>query len=163
MRLQYISVDMGIIEIQERLTHEEREQLNKNLQIYGLELMDKKKVIITERVKNIIVEMIHHLDKLPAVNYSYHISKKLNYNYTYLSNIFSEVTGVTIQQFMIAHKIERVKELLMYNELNLTEISYKLNYRSVAHVSRQFKKVTGISVSCFKSLSCQKRTALENL
>ena len=107
--------------------------------------------------------MIHHSDELPAVNYSCHISKKLNYDYTYLSNIFSEVTGVTIQQFTIAHKIERVKELLQYNELSLTEISYKLNYCSVAHLSNQFKKVTGISVSCFKSLYQRKRTALEDL
>lgn len=163
MKLKYISVELGIIEIQESITQEAHDQLNKNLQVFGLELMEDKKGILIEKIKNLIIEMIHYSDELPAVNYSDYISEKLNYDYTYLSNLFSHGKGVTIQQFIINHKIERVKELLLYNELNLTEISYKLNYSSVAHVSHQFKKVTGISVSCFKALYGKKRTELENL
>ncbi|CAN5703476.1 hypothetical protein BH10BAC2_BH10BAC2_42730 [soil metagenome] len=163
MGLHYASVDLGMAEMQERVSKEEMEQLNKNLQLLGLELLDNKKIILTERIKDVIIEMIHHSDKLPAINYSSHISKKLNHNYTYLSNTFSEVAGITIQKFIIIHKIERVKELLLDNELSLTEISYILNYSSVAHVSSQFKKVTGIPVSSFKTLFGQKRTPLENL
>jgi AraC-like DNA-binding protein len=106
--------------------------------------------------------MIHYADELPTVNYSDYISQKLNHDYTYLSNMFSEVKGITIQQFIIIHKIERVKELLLYNELNLTEISYKLNYSSVAHLSNQFKKVTGLSPTYFKNLKQKRKSTLES-
>jgi AraC-like DNA-binding protein len=106
--------------------------------------------------------MIHYADELPTVNYSDYISQKLNHDYTYLSNMFSEVKGITIQQFIIIHKIERVKELLLYNELNLTEISYKLNYSSVAHLSNQFKKITGLSPTYFKNLKQKRKQTLES-
>ena len=107
--------------------------------------------------------MVHYSEELPDTNYSEYISKKIGHDYTYLSNIFSEVKGITIQQFIIMHKIERVKELLLYDELNLTEISYKLHYSSVAHLSNQFKKITGLSPSFYKKLKQKREQNLENL
>src|SRR5687768_9639403 len=145
--LHFIVVDLGEVEIMETMSAPQQELLKLALLNSGLELMDDKRAVLIERVKNVITEMIHHTDELPKVNYSDFISEKLNYDYTYLSNLFSEVKGITIQQFIIVHKIERAKELLFYGELNLTEISYKLHYSSVAHLSNQFKKVTGLSPS----------------
>ena len=107
--------------------------------------------------------MIHYSEELPKENYSVYISERLGYDYTYLANTFSEVKGITIQQFIITHKIEKVKELLLYDELNLTEISYKLNYSSVAHLSNQFKKITGLSPSFYKQLKKKRKQNLENL
>lgn len=161
--LRYVVVDLGLVEILEDITKQQREQLKTNLQKSGLELLDDKKSILIEKIKNVITEMIHHSDDLPILNYSDFISKKLNYDYTYLSNIFSEVKGITIQQFIIINKIERVKELLLYDELNLTQISYKLHYSSVAHLSNQFKKVTGLSPSFFKQLKQKRNSNLENM
>lgn len=161
--IKYVAVELGMVEILEDLTQEQREQLKVNLHKSGLELLDNKKSILIEKIKNVITEMIHYSDELPKVNYSEYISKKLGYDYTYLANTFSEVKGITIQQFIINHKIERVKELLLYDELNLTEISYKLNYSSVAHLSNQFKKVTGLSPSFYKQLGQKRKNNLENL
>ena len=129
----------------------------------GLELLDDKKSILIERIKSVIIEMIHYSDEVPKVNYSDYISQKLDYDYTYLSNVFSEVKGTTIQQFIINHKIEKVKELLLYDELNLTEISYRLHYSSVAHLSNQFKKVTGLSPTLFKTLKSKRVLNLEDI
>ncbi|MGZ4034266.1 MAG: helix-turn-helix domain-containing protein [Bacteroidia bacterium] len=161
--LRYIIVDLGMVEIMQDITTEQREQIKKNLLKSGLELLDDKKTILIEKIKNVIIEMIHHSDEVPTVNYSDFLSAKLNYDYTYLSNIFSEVKGITIQQFIIIHKIERVKELLLYNELNLTEISYKLHYSSVSHLSKQFKKITGLSPSFYKQLKQKRNGNLENI
>ncbi len=162
MGLHYVSIDLGVVEILEKLTDEQHEKLKVNLLKSGLELLDDKKSILIDKIKNVIIEMIHYSDEIPKVNYSNYISEKLQYDYTYLSNIFSEVKGITIQQFIIIHKIEKAKELLLYGELNLTEISYKLHYSSVAHLSNQFKKVTGLSPSFYKQLK-QKRNNLETL
>ena len=161
--LRFIIIDLGMVEIMEDLTSTQHEQLKKNLLKSGLELMDDKKSILIEKIKNVITEMIHYSDDMPKINYSDFISKKLNYDYTYLSNIFSEVRGITIQQFIIIHKIERVKELLLYDELNLTEISYKLHYSSVSHLSKQFKKVTGLSPTYYKLLKQKRKGNLENM
>lgn len=161
--LNYVIVDLGMIEILENITPDQRLVLKKNLMKSGLELLDDKKSILIEKVKNLIIEMIHYTDELPKVNYSEYISEKLGYDYTYLANIFSEVKGITIQQFIILHKIERVKELLIYNELNLTEISYKLHYSSVAHLSNQFKKVTGLTPTFYKQLKDKRKRNLEDL
>lgn len=158
-----LMVDLGVIETLEDITDEQRLRLSKNLLKSGLELMDDKKSILIERIKNLIIEMVHYSDEVPHVNYSDYISEKLNYDYTYLSNIFSEVKGITIQQFIIHHKIEKVKELLLYDELNLTEISYKLNYSSVAHLSSQFKKITGLTPSYYKKIKQKRSDNLENL
>ncbi len=161
--LRYVVIDLGVVEVMEEITIEQREQLKANLLKSGLELLDDKKSILIDKIKNVIIEMIHYSDELPKINYSDHISQKLNYDYTYLSNIFSEVKGITIQHFIIIHKIERVKELLLYDEFNLTEISYKLHYSSMAHLSNQFKKITGLSPSFFKQLKQKRKGNLENL
>ncbi len=161
--LHFIVVDLGEIELMETISPEIRELLKSALLTSGLELMEDKRAILIERIKNVITEMIHFADELPIINYSDFISEKLQYDYTYLSNIFSEVKGITIQQYIIIHKIERVKELILYDELNLTEISYKLNYSSVAHLSNQFKKVTGLSPSHFKQLKDKRRIPIEDI
>ena len=161
--LKYVVVDLGMVEIMEDITAGQREQLKKNLQRSGLELLDNKKSILIEKIKNVITEMIHYSDELPKVNYSDYISDLLGYDYTYLANIFSEVKGITIQQFIITHKIEKVKELLLYDELNLTEISNKMHYSSVAHLSNQFKKVTGLSPSFYKQMKQKRKYNLENM
>jgi AraC-like DNA-binding protein len=161
--LHFVVVDLGEVEIMEEITSEQRLLLQAGLSSSGLELMDDKRAVLIEKIKNVITEMIHHSEEVPKVNYSDYISQKLDYDYTYLSNIFSEVKGITIQQFIIIHKIERVKELLVYDELNLTEISYKMHYSSVAHLSNQFKKVTGLTPSAYKLLKDKRRKSLEEI
>jgi len=161
--LHYCTVDLGEVDVKENITSKQREQLRILLLKAGLELMDDKKAVLIERIKNVIIEMVHYSEEVPKVKNSDFISAKLNHDYTYLANLFSEATGITIEQYIIAHKIERVKEFLLYDELNLTEISYKLNYSSVAHLSHQFKKVTGLTPTFYKHLKNKKRTALENV
>lgn len=161
--LHFVVVDLGEIEILEDITPEQKAELAQALARSGLELMDDKKAILIEKIKTVIIEMVHYSDELPKVNFSDYISEKLQLDYTYLSNIFSEVKGMTIQQFIITHKIEKAKELILYEEMNLTEISYKLNYSSVAHLSNQFKKITGLTASQFKQLKNKRRTPLENI
>jgi len=161
--LNFIAIDLGVVEMLGEITSSQRDQLKANLLKSGLELLDDKKSILIEKIKGVIIELIHYSDELPKVNYSDYISEKLNYDYTYLSNVFSEVKGITIQHFIIIHKIERVKELLLYDELNLTEIAFKLHYSSVAHLSNQFKKVTGLSPSYFKQLKQKRKDNLENM
>ncbi len=161
--LHFIVVDLGEVEVKENITAEQHEQLKIALSASGLELMEDKKAALIEKIKGVIVEMVHYSGETPKTNFSNYLSEKLNYDYTYLSNLFSESTGITIEHFIIAHKIERVKELLLYNELNLTEISYMLNYSSVAHLSNQFKKVTGLTPSFFKKIKQKKRNTLENV
>lgn len=161
--LNYTIVELGTVDILEDITEAQREQLKKNLLKSGLELMDDKKSILIEKIKNVIIEMVHYADEFPKVNYSNYISEKLDYDYTYLANIFSEVKGMTIQQYIITHKIEKVKEYLLYDELTLTEISYRLDYSSVAHLSSQFKKITGLSPSFFKHLKTKRRRNLEDI
>ena len=163
LNLKYGVIELGLVEILEDITEGQREQLKKNLYKSGLELLDNKKNILIEKIKNVITEMIHYSDEMPNVNYSDYISEKLDYDYTYLANTFSEVKGITIQQFIIMHKIERVKELILYNELNFTEISQKLHYSSVAHLSNQFKKVTGFSPSYYKQMKQKRNNYLENM
>ena len=161
--LHYVIVDLGTVEILEDITDEQREKLKSNLLKSGLELLDDKKAILIEKIKNVIIDLIHHTDEIPDINYSDYLSEQLEYDYTYLANTFSEVKGITIQQFIIMHKIERVKELLLYDELNLTEISYKLHYSSVAHLSNQFKKITGLTPSFYKQLKEKRNMNLENV
>jgi len=161
--LHNVIVDLGIVEVLEDLTKQQRTQLSKNLLKSGLELLENKKSILIEKIKNVIIEMIHYSDEMPTVNYSDYISEKLGYDYTYLANTFSEVKGITIQQFIIIHKIERVKELILYDELNLTEISHKLHYSSPAHLSNQFKKITGLAPSFYKQMKQKRNKNLENM
>lgn len=161
--LHYTSIELGMIEIKENISNKLKDQLKLNLAVSGLELLDNKKSILIDKIKNVIIEMIHHSDEVPRVNYSDYISDKLGYDYTYLSNLFSEVKGITIQHFIINHKIEKAKELILYDELNFTEIAYRLHYSSVAHLSNQFKKVTGQSPSFYKKVGAKRKGNLENL
>jgi AraC-like DNA-binding protein len=161
--LHYTLVELGEADIVETLSPEQRDQFKDALVRSGLELMDDKKSVLIQKIKNVIVELIHYTDEPLTVNFSVFLSEKLDYDYTYLANLFSEVQGITIEKFIITHKIERVKELLVYNELNLTEIAYLMHYSSVAHLSAQFKKITGLTPSHFKQLKEKRRSMLEDL
>jgi YesN/AraC family two-component response regulator len=160
--LHYTKIELGETEIMEDISTEQMDCLDVALKNTGLELMDDKKSILVEKIKAIIIEMVHYTDDQIKINLSDYLSEKLNHNYTYLSNLFSEVKGTTIEKFYLAHKIEKVKELLVYDELNLTEIAWKLHYSSVAHLSTQFKKMTGLTPSQFKSLKHKTRSPLED-
>lgn len=161
--LHLMSVDLGELIVSEELNSEQREQLSTALKRYGLELLDDKKAIIIQSIKNVVVETVHYNDELPKVNFSDFLSEKLGYDYTYLSNLFSVTEGTTIEHYIIMHRIERVKELIIYDELNLSEIAWKLNYSSVAHLSHQFKKVTGLTPTFYKKMSLRRRICLEDV
>ena len=161
--INYLSINLGQVELMEDINSSQLEQIRTALQQSGLELMDDKKSVLIEKIKDVIIEMVHYEDELPRINFSEYLTEKLKYNYTYLANLFSETEGTTIEHFIIIHKIERVKELIIYDELNLTEIAWKLHYSSVAHLSNQFKKVTGLTPSFFKALKNKKRSNLEYL
>jgi AraC-like DNA-binding protein len=161
--LHYIFVDLGEVTLKEDLSADQMKKLDKGLRKSGLEVMDDKKSMLIEKIKNIIIEMVHYSDGQLKKNLSDYLTSKLNYDYTYLANLFSEVQGTTIEQYYINHKIERVKELIIYDELNLKEIAFKLHYSSIAHLSSQFKKVTGLTPSHFKNLKHKRRISLENL
>jgi len=161
--LHYIVVDLGEIEIMEDITMEQKEKFTKGLLNSGLELIDDKRSVLIGKIKNVIIEMIHHSDELIKINFSIFLSDKLHHDYTYLANLFSEVQGITIEHFIINHKIERIKELIIYDELNITEIAHKMNYSSVSHLSNQFKKVTGLSPSHFKKLKIKRLTPIEDI
>jgi AraC-like DNA-binding protein len=161
--LQYTSVELGEAEVLENISAEQHDQIRTALLKSGLELMDDKKSVLIQKIKNVIIELVHYSEEPLRINFSEFLSQQLNHDYTYLANLFSEVQGTTIEQFLIAHKIERVKELLVYDELNLTEIAYKMHYSSVAHLSAQFKKVTGLTPSHFKQLKNKRRSMLDDL
>ena len=163
MNLPFTVVELGEVEIVNDLTSKQQQELKISLLKFGLELMEDKKSMLIEKIKNIIVEMIHYSDEPPMLNFSAYLSEKLDYDYNYLSNLFSEVKGTTIEHFIISHKIERAKELLVYNELTLTEIAEKLHYSNVAHLSNQFKKVTGLTPTFFRAMKHKRMIALENL
>jgi AraC-like DNA-binding protein len=164
LEILYRNLELGEVNTIKPITAEQIAKLKAILAKSGLELMDDKKAMLIEKIKTIVIEMVHYADDGPHVNFSELLSEKLSYDYTYLADLFSQATGTTIGQYIIAHKIEKVKELLLYDELNLTEISYKLNYSSVAHLSNQFKKVTGLTPSFFKQLKKHKnRIALEDI
>jgi AraC-like DNA-binding protein len=159
---QYVMIDLGMVEILETITKKQRRILEENLRQSGLELLDSKKSRLIDKIKDVIVEMIQS-EYLPVTNYSDFLSQKLKHDYTYMANIFSEVKGITIQQFIIINKIEKVKELLLYNELSLTEISDRMNYSSVAHLSHQFKKVTGLTPSYYKHIRQKREKAMSDV
>lgn len=161
--LHYVLVELGEIDIMEVLTDEQLKDLKAALSVSGLELMDDKKSILIERIKTIIIEMIHHTNEDLKVNFSIFLTEKLDHNYSYMASLFSEVQGTTIEQYIILHKVERIKELIIYNELNITEIAWKMNYSSVAHLSNQFKKITGLSPSHFKQLKSKRRNPIEEI
>ena len=152
MGLHFVIVNLGEVRIKEGITKQQRQELKITLHECGLELMDDKEAMLIEKIKKVIIKMIDSDDDLPKINFSLYISQQLNCNYTYLSNLFSKIEETTLEHFILLHKIERVKDLILYDELNLTEIAWKLNYSGVAHLSYQFKKITGLTPSLFKSL-----------
>jgi AraC-like DNA-binding protein len=163
LHIPYISVDLGVIELHTEIAKSKRNQLKVNLLKSGLELLENKRSILVEKIKNQIIELIQQNKKIQKENYSLLISEKLGYDYTYLSNIFSEEKGITIQQFIINVKVEKVKELILYNELSLKQIAFLMNYSSASHLSNQFKKITGKSPSSYKKTIKKSRKNLENI
>ncbi len=163
MGIPHQNVELGSVEILKDLSLIQELDFKSKLKNTGLELMDDHKTILCEKIKLVIIDMIHYSDDNIKVNFSVYLSEKLNHNYTYLSNVFRSVNGLTIQQFIIINKIEKIKELLLYGELNLSEISYKLNYSSIAHLSNQFKKVTGITPSFYKQQDGKVRIPLDGI
>lgn len=161
--LHFVMVDLGEVEIMERITEQQRDTLKDTLFNAGLELMDDKRSILIEKIKNTIIEIVHHSEEMIKVSFSVYLSEKLHHDYTYMANLFSEFQGTTIEQFIILHKVEKIKELLIYGELNITEIAYKMNYSSNAHLSSQFKKVTGLTPSHFKQLKEKRRRTIEDI
>jgi AraC-like DNA-binding protein len=161
--LHYIILELGEVDIMEEVSPEKRILLNTGLQNSGLALIEDKKSILIEKIKNAIIELVHYSESQLKENFSVYLSEKLNHDYTYLSNIFSENQDTTIAHFLLMHKIERAKELLIYDELNITEIADKLHYSSVCHFSNQFKKLTGLTPSQYKHLKNKRRKSLESL
>ena len=158
-----ISVDLGEVELDNELTESQYQKFSATLKEYSFEMIDKSSARIIEKIKNVVIELVHRSDETMKINYSDHIEEKLKKKYNYLSNLFSEIEGITIEQFIIFQKIEKVKELLVYDELSLSEIAYKLGYSSVAYLSTQFKKTTDLTPSYFKSVKDKKRLSLDNL
>lgn len=161
--LRYSNLVLGEVDIIDSFSNEQFEEIDKSLKKFGLELIADKRAMLIEKIKNIIIEQIHYSEEELNINFSDFISEQLQYDYKYLSNLFSEVHGTTIEHFIIHQKIERVKELLVYNELNLSEIAWKLHYSSVQHLSFQFKKVTGLTSTFFKNLSVKRRKGINNV
>lgn len=161
--LVYSYVELGEVEIAEVISDDKMGDLKISLLNLGFELIEDKRAILIERIKNTVIDMVHHSDKQIKVNFSEYLSEKLKYDYTYMANVFSEVQGISIEQFIISHKVERIKEYIIYDELNMTEIAYKMNYSSVAHLSGQFKKVTGLTPSHFKKLKMKRLEPIENI
>jgi len=161
--LHFIVVDLGEVEIMENISVDQRKQLRMALLTSGLDLIDDTKAVLIEKIKTIIVDLVHHSDGKIKTNLSDYLTEKLDYDYTYMSNLFSEVQGITIEQFFIKHKIELIKELMTYGELTITEIAWKMNYSSVSHLSNQFKKVTGFPPSHYKHVKDKRRSPIEEI
>jgi AraC-like DNA-binding protein len=157
------NTQLGEIEIPDSTNKDQLSLLESKLKAIGFELMEDKKAQMIEKTINVIIDMIHNQEDNPKMNYSEYISQKIHFDYTYISNVFSHLKGMTIQHFIILHKIERIKELIIYNELTISEIAWKMNYSSAAHLSNQFKKMTGLSPSTFKALKIRLRTPIEEL
>ncbi len=158
-----VVIDLGEVEIMGTPTESELEEIRIALHRIGLELIDDKKSILIEKIKNVIIDLVHNKEEPIKMTFSNYLSEQLHHDYGYMANLFSEVQGITIAQCMIMHKIERIKELIIYDELNISEIAWKLNYSSVAHLSGQFKKATGLTPTHFKQLKQKRRTPIEDI
>ncbi|MFD2516358.1 helix-turn-helix domain-containing protein [Salinimicrobium flavum] len=162
LRIPFGIIDIGVVELPDDLSLKQREKLKNNLLSYGLKLYSTNKGILFEKIKAAILEMISYSDGQPVMSFSIYLSSRLGYDYTYLANIFSEVSGISIQQYIILSKIERAKELVLTEDISISEIDYQLHYSSVAHLSGQFKKVTGLSPSGFKLIRQQEENLVKN-
>lgn len=158
-----LSVDLGEVVVEKDISDDQKKLIDIKLQEFGFALIDDRKSRVIEKIKTIIIELVHQQNSKLSTNLSDYLSSELNHDYTYLTNLFSEVEGTTIEKYYIAQKIEKVKELLVYNELSLSEIAYMLHYSSVSHLSNQFKKVTGLTPSHFKNIRIEKRKPLDEV
>jgi AraC-like DNA-binding protein len=160
-----LSIILGMVELQDPLNEEQHQQIKSSLELVGFELLDDKKSLLIEKIKNIIIDVVHHNNKNKPLkaNYSDYIAQRVGKDYSYLSSLFSEIQGITIEHYIINQKIERVKELLVYDELTLSQIAMEMDYSSIAHLSNQFKKVTGLTPSHFKKIGILKRKALDQI
>ncbi|MBK7442513.1 MAG: helix-turn-helix transcriptional regulator [Bacteroidetes bacterium] len=163
LNIQPVKVELGEIETKEKVSDEDKIKLNKKINKVGLELLEKKQGILVEKIRQVIIDYVYNSDEKPNIKFSALLSKELNHSYTYLANFFSEVEATTIEQYMIALKIERIKELIIFGEHTLSEIAFMLHYSSVAHLSAQFKKVTGLTPTHFKKLKEKRRIAIQNI
>jgi AraC-like DNA-binding protein len=163
LEIPTVKVELGEIETKADLTDDQKKELNKKIKKAGLELLEKKQGVLIEKIRQIMVDYVYKSDDRPNIKFSVLLSEELNHSYAYLSNFFSEVEATTIEQFMITLKIERVKELIVFGEDTLSEIAFKLNYSSVAHLSGQFKKVTGLTPSHFKALKVKRRITIQEM
>ena len=161
--LQTISVELGEVELQDAISEHQKKELLIQLHRLGFDLIDDKKSKTIEKIKNLIIDLVHHKNNELKINLSDYLAQNLNQDYNTLSNLFSEVENTTIEKYFISQKIEKVKELLIYNELSLSEIADILNYSNVAHLSNQFKKITGFTPTYYKQLKDKKRIQIENL
>ena len=161
--IHVIQVELGVVEVLNELPENTILKLKNALLFLGFELIEDRRTILIERIKNTVIEMVHHSDDMLKVNFSDYLSEKMNYDYTYLANIFSEVQGTSIEHFIITHKVERIKEFIIYDELSITEIAYKMNYSSLAHLSGQFKRITGLTPSYFRKLKLKRLEPIENI
>jgi AraC-like DNA-binding protein len=158
-----VKVDLGEIVTREDVSDEEKKELNSKIKKAGLELLEKKQGVLIEKIRKVMIDYVYNSDEKPNVNFSEILSKELDLSYAYLAKFFSEIEATTIEQFIISLKIERVKELIMFGEDSLSEIAYKLNYSSAAHLSGQFKKATGLTPSHFKALKEKRRISIQNI
>lgn len=161
--IRYNSVELGEVDIAEKLSYNQKELLKNSLKTYGLEVVDDRRTVLVEKIKAIIVDLVYYSNESANMKLSYILSEKLQLNYNYLAKVFTEELGVTVEKYIILQKIERIKELMMYGELNMTQIANKLNYSSVAHLSLQFKKVTGYSPSVFRQLTGNRRLSIDEI
>ncbi len=157
------NVRLGEVELSQELSASDKDRINKHLQTFGFKFIDDKRSRLIGQIKSSIIELVHQQNSKLKTNLSEFLSSKLSHDYTYLSKLFSEVEGTTIEKYFIAQKIEKVKELLVYDELSLSQIAFQLNYSSVAHLSNQFKKVTGLTPSHFKNIKSDKRKPLDEV
>jgi len=163
LEIEVIDIQLGAVSTTEKINVEQRKLLQAKLVARGFELLDGRNTKLVSEIKSIIVNEIHHQKERAPFNFSDLLSSKLNYDYAYLSRLFSTVEGRTIEQYILAQKIEKVKEFLLYNELTISEIAIQMHYSSAAHLSAQFKKITGMSPSAFKKLQGQKRQFLDDI
>jgi AraC-like DNA-binding protein len=161
--LHFIPVELGEVDIMEDISSDQREILKTALLSLGFELIDDKRSVLIEKIKHIIIDMVHNMDEPIKMKFSNYLSEKLSHDYTYMANLFSDIQGTTIAQFIISLKIERIKELIIYDELSISEIAWKMNYSSVAHLSNQFKKITGLTPSHFKQLKDRRRSPIDQI
>lgn len=161
--LSVVAIILGKVSIKEEITTDQKQALQQRLVEKGFDLLDDKQSRLINEIKSIVIQEIHYQKEPSLINFSSLLTEKLHYDYAYLSRLFSSVEGQTIEKFVLAQKIEKVKELLTYDELNLSEIAFQMNYSSSAHLSAQFKKITGMTPSAFKKLFNQERRSLDEL